>query len=55
LADALLEKRIWMRHGENTTYVQYTLVRGTGALDLDLKAFVNYRDFHSLTHAAAGA
>jgi len=51
LADALLEKRIWMRHGENTTYVQYTLVRGTGALDLDLKAFVNYRDFHSLTHA----
>src|SRR6266446_3380318 len=51
LADALLEKRIWMRQGENTTYLQYTLVRGSSALDLDLKAFVNYRDFHSLTHA----
>ena len=51
LADALIEKRIWMRQGENTTYLQYTLVRGSSALDLDLKALVNYRDFHSLTHA----
>ncbi|MGB2899699.1 MAG: amylo-alpha-1,6-glucosidase [Candidatus Acidiferrum sp.] len=51
LADALLEKRIWMRQGENTTYVQYTLVRGSSVLDLDLKALVNYRDFHSLTRA----
>jgi predicted glycogen debranching enzyme len=51
LADALLEKRIWMRHGENTTYIQYTLVRGSGALEMELKALVNYRDFHSLTHA----
>jgi len=51
LADALLEKRIWMHQGENTTYIQYTLVRGSSALDLDLKALVNYRDFHSLTHA----
>ncbi len=22
-ADALLDKRVWMRHGENTTYVRY--------------------------------
>jgi predicted glycogen debranching enzyme len=51
LADALLEKRIWMRQSENTTYIQYTLVRGSGALEMDLKALVNYRDFHSLTHA----
>jgi predicted glycogen debranching enzyme len=51
LADALLEKRIWMRHGENTTCIQYTLVRGSGALEMELKALVNYRDFHSLTHA----
>ena len=51
LADALLEKRIWMHQGENTTYIQYTLVRGSSALDLDLKALVNYRDFHSLTQA----
>jgi predicted glycogen debranching enzyme len=51
LADALLEKRVWMRQGENTTFVQYTLVRGSAALEMDLKALVNYRDFHSLTHA----
>ncbi len=49
--DALLEKRIWMRQGENTTYVQYTLPRGSRALELELKALVNYRDFHSSTHA----
>ena len=51
LADALLEKRVWMRRGENTTYIQYTLVRGSSALEMELKALVNYRDFHSLTHA----
>jgi predicted glycogen debranching enzyme len=51
LADALLEKRIWMRQGENTTYIQYTLLRGSGPAEMELKALVNYRDFHSLTHA----
>jgi len=50
-ADALLEKRVWMRAGENSTYVQYTLVHGSRAVSLELKALVNYRDFHSLTHA----
>ena len=51
LADALVEKRVWMRQGENTTFIQYTLVRGSAALEMELKALVNYRDFHSLTHA----
>jgi predicted glycogen debranching enzyme len=51
LADALIEKRISMRQGENTTYVQYSLVRASRSLRLDLKALVNYRDFHSSTHA----
>ncbi|OLD81677.1 MAG: glycogen debranching protein [Acidobacteria bacterium 13_1_20CM_58_21] len=51
LADAVLEKRVWMRQGENTTFIQYTLVRGSAALEMELKALVNYRDFHSLTHA----
>jgi predicted glycogen debranching enzyme len=51
LADALLEKRVWMHQGENTTYIQYTLVRGSSALEMELKVLVNYRDFHSLTHA----
>ena len=51
LADALIEKRIWMRQGENTTFVQYALVRGSSPVEMDLKAMVNYRDFHSSTHA----
>ena len=51
LADALLEKRVWMRQGENTTYVQYTMVCGSQPLSLKFKALVNYRDFHSMTHA----
>ncbi len=48
---ALLEKRIWMRQGENTTFVQYTLLRSCGPIELEIKALVNYRDFHSSTHA----
>src|SRR5450432_2574757 len=42
---------VWMQYGENTTYVRYTLLRGSGPLELQIKAFVNYRDFHSSTHA----
>jgi len=51
LADALLEKRVWMHQGENTTCIRYTLLRGSSALEMDLKALANYRDFHSLTQA----
>src|ERR1700739_874229 len=51
LGDALVEKRIWMGQGENTTYAQYTLLRGGQSVELELKALVNYRDFHSSTHA----
>jgi predicted glycogen debranching enzyme len=51
LDDALVEKRVWMRQGENTTCIQYTLVRGSSALEMEWKALVNYRDFHSLTNA----
>jgi predicted glycogen debranching enzyme len=51
LADGLLEKRVWMQQGENTTYVQYTLVRASEPLSLSLKVLVNYRDFHATTQA----
>src|SRR5262249_29447949 len=51
LADALLEKRLWMGHGENTTFVQYHLVRASQPLEVECKALVNYRDYHSNTHA----
>jgi predicted glycogen debranching enzyme len=48
-ADALLEKRIWMQQGANTTFVQYTLLQGRAPLHLSLKALVNYRDYHGDT------
>lgn len=51
IANALLEKRIWMEPGANTTYIQYRLVRATGPLNLQAKAFANYRDYHNTTLA----
>ncbi len=46
VGNALLEKRIWMQPGANTTYIQYRLARATGPLTLEAKVFVNYRDYH---------
>jgi predicted glycogen debranching enzyme len=40
-----------MRQGENTSYIQYTLLRGSDSLEIELKALVNYRDFHGSSHA----
>ncbi|MBW4563837.1 MAG: amylo-alpha-1,6-glucosidase [Mojavia pulchra JT2-VF2] len=51
LADALLEKRVWMQQAANTTYVQYLLRRATQPLKLTLKAMVNYRDYHGDTQS----
>jgi predicted glycogen debranching enzyme len=51
IGDALLEKRVWMLHDENTAHVQYTMLRGSQSMELELKTLINYRDFHSNTHA----
>ncbi len=51
LNDARLEKRIWMRQGENTTYVRYSLLDASSPVQIYAKTLVNYRDFHSSTHA----
>jgi predicted glycogen debranching enzyme len=49
-ADALIEKRVWMQDGANTTYVRYDLVRSSAVpAELEVKALVNYRDIHSTT------
>ena len=45
-ADALLEKRVWMQQGANTTYIRYDLCRGCEPLELSIKAIVNHRDHH---------
>jgi len=47
---AILEKRVWMQHGANTTFVEYKLVRGSDAVNLAIKVMVNYRDLNGETH-----
>lgn len=50
-ADVLLEKRVWMQQGANTTYVRYTVKRCSGPVGLSVKALINYRDHHADTQA----
>jgi len=47
--DALLDKRIWMEPGANTTYVRYEVRRAAAPVILTLRALVNYRDYHATT------
>ena len=53
LADALLEKRIFMQTGANTTYVLYRLVRGSAPVELSIKALADYGAEHCVTVGAA--
>jgi predicted glycogen debranching enzyme len=55
LAEALLEKRVWMEPGANTTYVRYAHLRGTAPLRLTLAVLANFRDFNSLARAGERA
>ncbi len=49
LADALLEQRIWMADGRNTTYVSFTLAAASAPADLELLPLCTYRDYHAQT------
>lgn len=51
-ADAILEKKIWMKHGQNTVYVMYHLRRAVHAIEIRLKALVNHRNHHRRTSAS---
>jgi predicted glycogen debranching enzyme len=48
---ALVDKRVWMARGENTTYVRYTHRSGSSPIHLSGKILVNYRDFHQTTRS----
>lgn len=52
-ADALLEKRVWMQQGVNTTYIRYRLSHALHPVELTLKALVDDRDHHGETHGGA--
>ncbi len=49
IADAIIEKRIWMPYGINATYVQYRVVRASAPLVLKTSVLVTARDFHANT------
>lgn len=49
LGGSLLEKRVWMRHGQNTTYIQYTLRSAARPVTLSVTLDVNDRDHHDAT------
>jgi len=48
-ADALIEKRLWMEPGANTTYVRYHVLRSSGPVAIEARALVSYRDYHATT------
>ena len=53
LEEALIEKRVWMKQDENTTYVRFSVLRGREPIELDAKVLANYRDFHHTTQNPA--
>ena len=55
IGDVLVERRVWMAHGADTTYVRYAIVGGERALELVLTPVVTWHDHHALGHEADGA
>jgi glycogen debranching enzyme len=49
IADALVERRVWMAHGASTTYVSYRLLRGSQDAHLEITPLVTYHGFHTLS------
>ena len=52
VADALLEARIFMAPGANTSYLRLELLRATAPLRVTLKPLVTYRDHHGQNRGA---
>jgi predicted glycogen debranching enzyme len=53
--DALVEQRIWMEPGADTTYVRYTMAAAREPATFTVKAIVDYRDYHGRTTATPWA
>ena len=43
---AVLERRVWMAHGRNTTYVRWTVVEAPGTVEIAVAALITERDHH---------
>ncbi len=46
----VLEKRIFMVYGENTTVAEYELKAPAGEYTLELRPLIAFRDYHGITH-----
>jgi predicted glycogen debranching enzyme len=46
VGDAVVEQRVWMPHGRNTTFVSFCLRRGSAPVDLTLQPLCTWRDYH---------
>jgi predicted glycogen debranching enzyme len=46
VGDLVIERRVWMAHGHNTTYVQFTVVAATEPVELELLPLCADRDYH---------
>ena len=51
IGDAVMEQRVWMAQGCNTSYLRYTLLRATASMTLNLVPLCAYRDYHAHGHA----
>jgi predicted glycogen debranching enzyme len=49
LADALIEKRVFLQSGANTTYILYKLLRASAPVELRIKALTDYCGEHCVT------
>lgn len=45
-----LQKRVWMPHGKNTVYIQYTLIKAPEAVKFGLVPLMAYKDYHTEQH-----
>lgn len=52
IADALLEQRLFMAPGRNTSYIGLSVIRASAPLQVELKPFCTYRDYHSHSRGA---
>ena len=52
IADALLEQKIFMAPGANTSYLRLELLRASEPLSVTLKPLIGYRDYHQQNRGA---
>jgi predicted glycogen debranching enzyme len=51
IEDQIVERRVWMARGANTTYVHYRLARGSRPLRLAVSVLATDRELHAVTRA----